>query len=235
MSDEKTTGERPVVMIKLGGMVLTGGAAGVVLLVIAALILGLVVLMKPTFRWSPLWISAALWISFVIYWSAAAKNASPAKGSESISSRQLHQNLLNLALLLLFLRLPGLKTRWLPAVAFIVPAGVALQAVSALLAAWARRCLGRHWSGAITEKVGHELVRSGPYRLVRHPIYSAMPGMYLGTALVSGELHALLAVAIVVAAYWRKIRLEERHLLEVFGPAYDVYRRESWALIPGLF
>src|SRR5206468_12836276 len=57
MSDEKTTGERPVVMIKLGGMVLTGGAAGVVLLVIAALILGLVVLMKPTFLWSPLWTS----------------------------------------------------------------------------------------------------------------------------------------------------------------------------------
>jgi protein-S-isoprenylcysteine O-methyltransferase Ste14 len=102
------------------------------------------------------------------------------------------------------------------------------------LAFSARRHLGRHWSHAVTEKVDHELVRSGPYRWVRHPIYTAMLGMYLGTALVSGELHALIAVAIVIAAYVRKIRLEERLLERVFGADFREYRRHSRALIPGV-
>lgn len=83
--------------------------------------------------------------------------------------------------------------------------------------------------------VGQELVRSGPYRLVRHPIYTAMLGLYAGTALVSGELHALLALGIVVAAYVRKTSLEERTLGELFGTDYQAYRRDTWALLPGLF
>ena len=97
------------------------------------------------------------------------------------------------------------------------------------------RCLGRNWSGAVAIKVDHELIKTGPYRLVRHPIYTAMIGMYLGTAIVSGELHGLLAVALAAYAYWRKTRMEERGLIEAFGPAYEAYRRESWALIPWVF
>jgi protein-S-isoprenylcysteine O-methyltransferase Ste14 len=94
--------------------------------------------------------------------------------------------------------------------------------------------LGRHWSGAVTAKVDHELVRSGPYRRIRHPIYTGVIGMYVGNTLVSGRLQGLLAIAMVAMAYARKIRLEERNLKGVFGPAFDDYRRESWALIPGL-
>jgi protein-S-isoprenylcysteine O-methyltransferase Ste14 len=223
------------VVVKIGGLALTGLPAALLLLAFLAAIVGSIVLLRPAFGWSPLWISAALWIAFIGYWSAAAKDASAAKSAEPSSSRQLHQNLLNVALLLLFLRVPGLKARWVPASIYLVVAGLALHVAFALLAVWARRHLGRNWSGAITEKVDHELVRSGPYRFLRHPIYSAMLGMYLGTAVVSGEVHALIAVAIVVAAYWRKLRLEKRHLREVFGAAYDDYRGASWALIPGLF
>lgn len=184
---------------------------------------------------NPLWLSAALWLLFILYWSAAARNATPAKRSESSGSRQLHELLLNGALLLLFLRIPGLNARWLPVTPAVVPIGLTLQTACALLAVWARRHLGRNWSGAITEKVDHELVRTGPYRWIRHPIYTAMLGMYLGTAMVSGELHALVGVAMVLAAYWRKIRLEELNLRQVFGTAYDDYRGQSWALIPGLY
>jgi len=77
-------------------------------------------------------------------------------------------------------------------------------------------------------------VRTGPYRFVRHPIYTAMLTMLLGTALVSGEWHALAAWLLLAFAYSRKIRLEERNLVDVFGPDYERYRRESWAVIPGL-
>src|SRR5205823_5706526 len=97
---------------------------------------------------------------------------------------------------------------------------------------WAMRCLGRNWSGAVTIKVGHELVRTGPYRWVRHPIYTAMLGMYLGTAVVSGELHGLLGVVVAVIAYARKTAMEERGLREAFGDAYDAYARRTRALIP---
>jgi protein-S-isoprenylcysteine O-methyltransferase Ste14 len=225
-----------MVGIRIGSFTWTGPGAGIALLLIAIALIGVIVLVfKPRFAWSPLWVSASLWVAFFIYWGAAAANASAVKESESGSSRSLHANLLNLALLLLFVRVPGLKGRWLPMALGWVLAGWALQAAGFLLAAWARRHLGRHWSGAITQKVDHELVRSGPYRRVRHPIYSAMLAMYLGPAMVSGEWHGLVAVAIVALAYVRKIRLEERHLNGVFGPAYESYRRESWAIVPGLF
>jgi isoprenylcysteine carboxyl methyltransferase (ICMT) family protein YpbQ len=104
-----------------------------------------------------------------------------------------------------------------------------------LLDVWAIRCLGRNWSGAVTIKVDHQLIRTGPYRLVRHPIYTAMFGMFLGTAIVGGELHGLLALLICTIAYWRKTRMEERGLRDVFGQAYDDYRRTSWAFIPWLW
>jgi protein-S-isoprenylcysteine O-methyltransferase Ste14 len=184
---------------------------------------------------SPMWVSAFLWIGFILYWNAAARNAAPTLSSESRGSRQVHQLLIWGSLLFAFgLRFPPLDRRWLPTAPFIVAAGLIVQVASGLLAVWARRHLGRYWSGAITTKANHQLVRTGPYRWVRHPIYTGMLGMFLGTAVVSGELHALLALGIIGAAYWRKIRLEEQHLRRVFGAEYESYQRHSWALIPGL-
>lgn len=231
----QTQPKRPALVFKLPGITLVGRSAVIALFVLLLLIAGLIGYFKPSISPSPLWISAALWIGFMIYWSIAAKNAATEKSSESQSSRRLHQNLMNAALLLLFIPIPGLGQRFLPAASFIVPAGVALHVGSILLAVWARRHLGRNWSGAITLKVDHQLVRSGPYRFLRHPIYSAMLGMFVGTAVVSGAIHALIAVVIIGIAYWRKIGLEERRLGEAFGPEYDAYRRQTWAIIPGLY
>jgi protein-S-isoprenylcysteine O-methyltransferase Ste14 len=138
------------------------------------------------------------------------------------------------ALALAFIRVPELGRTWLPNASYMIPIGLLVQVSSAFLAVWARRHLGRNWSGAITAKVDHQLVRTGPYRLVRHPIYSAMLGMFAATALVSGELHGLLALVVISVAYWRKIRLEEQHLRGVFGSGYDEYRRTTRAVIPWL-
>jgi protein-S-isoprenylcysteine O-methyltransferase Ste14 len=222
-------------VVQFGGFKLTGAAALIALLVMLAAIVGLVWLSHPAFRWGWLWVSAALWIAFQWYWTAAAGNRSASRSEESPRSRALHQYLLNLALLLLFLRVPGLKTRWVPDAAWVIAAGLAIHVASLALGIWARRHLGRNWSGAIAAKVDHELVRSGPYRWVRHPIYTTMLGMTFGTALVSGETHALLAFVIMAVAYARKIRLEEATLREVFGTEYDEYCRHSRALIPRVF
>jgi protein-S-isoprenylcysteine O-methyltransferase Ste14 len=183
----------------------------------------------------PLWASAGIWTLFSIYWEVAAKNAAPEKESESSASRGLHVILANAALLLLFVPVPGLTRRYLPAPQVFVPIGLTIEVCGLLLAVWARRHLGRNWSGRITIKVDHELVRSGPYRSVRHPIYTALLAMYGGTALASGEWHSLLGFALAAFAYWRKIRMEEANLAVAFGAAWGDYRRSTWSLVPGLF
>lgn len=180
-------------------------------------------------------LSLVLWLLFSIYWGIAANQSAPTKTSESVWSRRLHVILVNGALLLLVLPIPGLRWRFLPESVFLVAAGLAIQAAFVLLAVWARRHLGSNWSGEVRIAAEHQLVRSGPYRFVRHPIYTALLGMYCGTGLVSGEIHAPVALVIVTLAYWRKIRLEERALGETFGAEHEAYRRDAWAFIPGLY
>jgi len=114
-------------------------------------------------------------------------------------------------------------------------AGLAVEAIGLFVAIWARRHLGRNWSGEITIKVDHQLVRSGPYKLLRHPIYTGLLAMYAGIAIVTGEWLGMVGFAMAVFAYWRKIRLEEANLKVAFGAEYDAYRRETWALGPGCF
>ena len=182
----------------------------------------------------PLFLSFAEWVVFVGYWGVAAKNSSPAKSSESRKSRRVHGLLVNVALILAFLPVRGLTQRFLPDASFFIWAGLSIQTASGVLGVWARRHLGSNWSGEITIKLEHQLIQSGPYQFVRHPIYTAMLGMFVGTTLVSGQLHAVLGLVMVSFAYWRKIRLEEANLRKAFGPAYDAYRRNTWALIPWL-
>jgi protein-S-isoprenylcysteine O-methyltransferase Ste14 len=180
-------------------------------------------------------LSLVLWILFSVYWSIASKDRAATKTSESKWSRQLHLFLVNVALLLLILSVPGLTRRFLPAGRTLVAAGLAIQGAFILLAVWARRRLGSNWSGEVRIAAGHELVRSGPYRFIRHPIYTAVLGMYCGTALVSGEIHALFALVLVTLAYWRKARLEDRALAATFGADHESYRRHTWAMVPFLF
>jgi protein-S-isoprenylcysteine O-methyltransferase Ste14 len=229
LENSRQPAERPQTTLKLGGLTLTGPWAILALLVLLGLVTAAVVWSHPSLKMS---LSAALWIAFVVYWSAAARGAAPTQSSESARSRALHQNLMNGALLLLFIPVPGFRARFLPDAPFLVPVGLTFQAAFGLFAVWARRHLGRNWSGAITVAVDHQLVRTGPYRRIRHPIYTAMLGMFVGTAIVSGQMHALLAVVVIAFVYWRKIRLEETSLRQVFGTAYDAYVRESWALVP---
>ena len=81
---------------------------------------------------------------------------------------------------------------------------------------------------------GHELWCSVPI-VSCAPIYTALVGMYIGTGLVSGQVHAVVALVLVMLAYCRKIRLEERALAAAFPSDHDRYRGETWAWIPGLY
>ena len=178
--------------------------------------------------------AATPWVIFSLYWEIAASNAAKAKISESSFSRGIHVVLTNLALLLEIVQFSW-AGKYLPVSYFTIAGGLAVTAAGLSIAIWARRHLGRYWSGEITIKVEHELIRTGPYKRLRHPIYTGILTMYVGTAVVTGTWLALVGLAMAAFAYWRKIRLEEANLRIAFGPQYDAYCRESWALVPGLF
>lgn len=180
-------------------------------------------------------ISVLLWGAFSVYWSYAAKDSKATQSSESFWSRQFHVIWVNIAVLILVMPVPGLTRRFLPENPWLIYPGLAIQAAFIALAVWSRRHLGSNWSGEVRIASEHQLVRSGPYRFIRHPIYTALLGMYVGTMLVSGEIHAPIALALVILAYWRKIRMEEEILGETFGAEFQDYRRETWALVPGMY
>ncbi len=175
------------------------------------------------------------WVLFSIYWEIEAKNSAPAISSESKFSRAIHVVLGNAALLIIIIPIRGLNQRFLPDALIVKIIGLAAECAGLALAIWARRVLGRNWSGEITIKADHELVRSGPYGLVRHPIYTALLAMYAGSAIVSGKMHALVGLALAVIAYLRKARMEEANLANVFGEKYSAYRNDTWALIPRVY
>jgi protein-S-isoprenylcysteine O-methyltransferase Ste14 len=109
---------------------------------------------------------------------------------------------------------------------------LAITVLGLAFAIWARATLGANWSGSITFKENHELIQRGPYALVRHPIYTAMLLMAIGTALAVGTAGALLSIPILFLSFWIKYRQEEALMLEHFGDAYRAYMTRVKAIIP---
>ena len=99
-------------------------------------------------------------------------------------------------------------------------AGLALTSAGALFAIWARLTLGTNWSGRPSVKAGHELIMTGPYALVRHPIYTGLLLGLAGTALAIGEWHAILGFVMIVLAFMVKMSQEERLMMQTFPEAY---------------
>ncbi len=171
-----------------------------------------------------------------MYWLLSASTVKTTAREEAIASRAAHLVPMTVAILLLFAprSLPwgvlgermfagGQATHWI---------GTAVVAAGLAFAAWARARLGKNWSGTVTLKSGHELIRSGPYRFVRHPIYSGGLLAMAGTVVARGEWRGLLAVLIMFAALWWKLQREERWMAEAFGENYAKYQSEVSALIP---
>jgi protein-S-isoprenylcysteine O-methyltransferase Ste14 len=181
---------------------------------------------------------AALWLAWILYWLWSAASTKTTQRRESRASRLSHVLPLLLGAWLIFqprLYLPGLP--WLSRP--LLPASDARFLVALLLVAaglayavWARVHLGGNWSGSVTQKEQHELVRTGPYAQVRHPIYTGLLLALLGSALACGEPRALAGLAIVVLAFVRKLRIEERFMGELFPQQYARYRAEVPALVP---
>ena len=176
-----------------------------------------------------------MWLCWAAYWLLASRNAKPTTRRESVPSRLLHIVALAVAVVLVAsptIPIPILDERFLPFVPWPFWTGAALTLAGLLFTVWARVHLGRNWSGTVTVKENHELVTSGPYRVVRHPIYTGLLLGFIGSGLARAEWRGLLAVAFALWGFWRKLRLEEQWMREQFGGVYETYARRVAALLP---
>ena len=180
------------------------------------------------------WINA-LWILFGLYWLVSAFKLKKTKRRESWSQR--FRYVLPLAVAFYLLSRPEAHYGWLgvrfvPASDTVEWTGVALTAAGVAMAIWARWHLGANWSGVVTLKEGHELIRSGPYRSIRHPIYTGILLGLVGTAVAGGEVRGLLAVAVAWLSFYTKARREESFLTQEFGDRFTEHRRHTGMFLP---
>jgi protein-S-isoprenylcysteine O-methyltransferase Ste14 len=184
-------------------------------------------------------LAAVAWLLFLFYWLWSARRVKTSARGESALPRFLKYWLpiiVNLALMWPTRWYQGtwLGMRFIPSVLWLASLGLLLAVAGLLFACWARSILGSNWSAVVQVKQDHELIESGPYRYVRHPIYTGLLLALAGTALLLGEWRAVLGFVIMFVSFWRKLRLEEAWLREYFGPAYGEYMQRVKAIVPGL-
>src|SRR5580658_3945397 len=157
------------------------------------------------------WLFPCAWWSFVAYWTVSALWVRKTKVMEPLLPRMIHSWVAIIAGLMLVFRgfLPKLMNRELwPQNEFSFWTGAVVMLAGLGFAVWARIHLGRYWSGAITLKEGHRLIRSGPYQFVRNPIYTGILTGVAGTAIALGTVCGLIVLAILFGDYSWKIHRE---------------------------
>src|SRR5689334_21336966 len=182
-----------------------------------------------------LWrLTACAWAAFGIYWLISACGLKHTAERESLEIRVLHLLVTFTAFFLLFSRrvqLGPLSHRFASADNPLRETGVFLTWIGVAIAMWARRHIGKNWSGLVTLKEDHQLVCTGPYRWMRHPIYTGLLLAALGTALVLAEWRGLLALTCLIIVHTLKARREEALMVRHFGGAYEDYRRRTGFLV----
>ena len=180
------------------------------------------------------WVNA-LWFLFGLYWLVSAFKLKKTKQRETWRQRLRYVLPLLVAFSLLSRRWAHygwLGARFVSESDAIAWIGVLLTAAGVAIAIWARWHLGANWSGVVTLKEGHELIRSGPYRTIRHPIYSGILLAMLGSAIAIGEIRGLLAVAIAWLSFYAKARREESLLTQEFGERFAEHQRRTGMFLP---
>jgi protein-S-isoprenylcysteine O-methyltransferase Ste14 len=166
------------------------------------------------------------WIVFWIYWLASAATSKASVGGG------WRTRLTGVSVVAVFVVSDAFRASGLAVHDVIVAAiGAALFAAGLALAVWARLHLGRNWGMPMTRRAEPELVTSGPYRFIRHPIYTGLLIAMLGSVLVNNLL-GLIVVAALVAYFYYCGTVEERNLAAAFPSAYPEYRGRTKMLIP---
>ena len=177
------------------------------------------------------------WIVFLVYWFISARKLKSIKQREPRGERLIQIVLMATAYILMFndtLRWGWLGRRFVAVSPALGELGVLLTVAGIAFAIWARWHLGENWSATVTLKEGHELINTGPYRRIRHPIYTGMLLAFVGTALALGEYRALISVGIVLVAFYAKAKKEERFLAQEFGAKFREHSRRTGMFLPRL-
>jgi protein-S-isoprenylcysteine O-methyltransferase Ste14 len=185
-------------------------------------------------------IGYALWFIFVISWHVSDRRPAHTVASAGARRERLYLLVISLGMAMIVvapLRMvvpPVCCSFWIwvnpPVLAWAM---VLIVAGGIAFCWWARLHLGGLWSANVTRKEGHRVVDTGPYRLVRHPIYTGFIVIYLGLAILCATGLAFVPVAVIALGLWLKARLEERFLAEELGAvAYRAYKARTPMLMP---
>jgi protein-S-isoprenylcysteine O-methyltransferase Ste14 len=178
------------------------------------------------------------WIAFLLYWEIRSANTKTTQRLEPAASRILRALAFLIVIVLLSttrIPLPWLYRRLWPVGIWPFWVGAAVTVGGLLFAVWARQHLGSNWSRSVTVKHGHELITTGPYALVRHPIYTGILTGFLGTAIALSEVRGFIGFVLIFLVLWAKLRMEEQWMRSQFGKTYATYAHQTAALVPYLF
>ena len=175
------------------------------------------------------------WIVFCIYWAVGALKTRRTVSTEPFVARARHLVLEIGGFALLFGGFMGigvLGERVFRRTFATSLTGVAFTWIGIALAMWARWHLGQYWSGRITLKEDHKLIRTGPYAHFRHPIYSGIILAAIGGTLTIDKWRCVAGLAAIVLAYWIKAHKEESVLAAQFGKEFEEHCRHTGFLFP---
>jgi protein-S-isoprenylcysteine O-methyltransferase Ste14 len=184
---------------------------------------------------TPAGVIGDLWMLFGLYWLVSALNRKKTKRRESWWQRLAYVFPLAAAFYLLFRYEYGhtwLGTRFVPDTPMVHWLGVVIMASGVAVAFWARFHLGANWSGVVTLKEGHELIRTGPYRTIRHPIYTGILLAFFGNVVQVGQVRGLIALFIIWLSFYFKARREESFLAQEFGPNFNEHIQRTGMFLP---
>ena len=171
------------------------------------------------------------WAAFWVYWLIAALST---KRSRIPWSRELRIRAVLVVIVILLVRLGAFRSHGVHTDPWREALGLVLFGLGLAFAIWGRVHIGRNWGTPMTQKAEPELVTSGPYRLVRHPIYSGILVAGIGTAAALSWAW-LTAVALAGIYFIYSATVEERYLAEQFPDSYPAYRRSTKMLVPFVF
>ncbi|MGA7753988.1 MAG: isoprenylcysteine carboxylmethyltransferase family protein [Candidatus Sulfotelmatobacter sp.] len=176
-----------------------------------------------------------VWIVFVLYWQIKAADTKATQRLEPAASRIFRVLIFLIAIVLL--SVPRIPLSWLyvqlwPQGYWSFWLGAAVTVAGLLFAVWAREHLGRNWSRSVTIKQGHELITTGPYAVVRHPIYTGILTGFLGMAIAISRVRGVIVFVLIFVVLWLKLRMEEKWMRSNFGDTYATYARKTAALVP---
>lgn len=175
------------------------------------------------------------WWAFLIIWVVTAIRTKRTRIAESFLDQLTYRVITVIGGLLIFdsgIRGGVLATPIIPWTPLLYDIGVALTALGILFACWARFHLGRNWSGNVTIKTDHELIRTGPYARIRHPIYTGILLAIFGTGMATDAWRCVIGFAFVLLGFWLKARREETVLEKEFGPKFAEHLRLTGMFLP---